>query len=203
MAGAETTSARAGAHAEGHTPWREMDPLEKFGNAVGVLIGGALMLAFVGLMIGGYVFLVYQAVVESQWAFTTVHPERVCVAGERHDCMARTVGRVTEVDGRTYFAVAIDRPPYQEQLDMADIDGRRPALGARVTLERWNGRLVSIVTRHGRQRAAEWPRRIHDLLEGAVAAVFALGIAALLVVLAISRLRDKRRSRLTGSPVQT
>jgi hypothetical protein len=56
------------------------------------------------------------------------------------------------------------------------LKGLAPAVGSRVVLERWNGRLVSVVDAERRRRhAEEWPRRVHDLLEAGGALVVVIG----------------------------
>jgi hypothetical protein len=181
-------------------PRSEMGLGERLGNAFDFVFGGAMFLAFCGGLIAVYVILAITAVRESRWAFTDVMPERVCTAGQRHNCMIRTPAQVTAQYGRA-FTVSLDRAPYVDDVDT--LKGPAPAVGSRVVLERWNGRLVSVVdAQRGRRHAEEWPRRVHDLLEAAAALVVVMGAPAAIYWGILAVRRDLKACRVTEPPAQ-
>jgi hypothetical protein len=171
-------------------PWSEMHWVEQGWVVLWGVVGGVLVLALVAL-------LVAVAVNETRWTFTTVHTERVCSAGHHGDCITRTRGLVKSID-EAGFTVAIDRAPYRRTV--TSLIDPAPAVGTRVSMEDWHGRLVSIVTpARGRLHTNQWPSPRKDASEALAAWAALLFIPVLYLGAWLVEWRGRRRSRAAGA----
>jgi hypothetical protein len=126
-------------------------------------------------------------------ARTTVHLDRPCVGNDTSDCLARAPARVISADSGSSIKVQDDDGTHG--IDLSGAPDFLPAEGARVTLERWNGDVVSVLDARSERRyhTLDWPS---PWLDGILALIFVAIAAAILTAdlgWLVPRLRARRR----------
>lgn len=107
----------------------------------------------------------------------SIHLDRPCVAEDTSDCVVRTPARVVSADDAD-GTVKVQDDDGTHTIDFSAAHAL-PATGARVTLERWNGNVVSVfdVRSERRYHTLDWPSRWLGVI--LVAICFAIAAAVL------------------------
>src|SRR5438132_5956570 len=148
----------------------------------------ALALGVVAAMIG-------TAVHQVLWMTSGVDLTKPCSAARAKDCVAREPGRVvsTEEGGDDNITVA-----YRDETRTATVylsGAHLPSVGTRVVLERWNGKIVSVLERGAERRhqTYDWPSISFDSVFVTVLSLLLAGVAAVIYVRwVVGELRRRR-----------
>jgi hypothetical protein len=141
-----------------------------WGTVGGFAVAGSIVLA-----LGGLAFLGFR------WSLAKVDVNARCAPGQGGRCYRTEPAIVDEFWTPSFLWVSYDDGRRSKELSLRG--HAHPAVGAKVILERWDGKIVGVVDRvsERRYRTDDWPKGWKDPLPLTLVALGLLGVIGVAV----------------------